>query len=204
MLYLDNRPITPASRHHAANGPDRFYQWRGFFESDFEVLERFEADFDSFTEETGVDQFFLLPGRANTITVMHDDSELEVRKIVSTEGALQQWEVGVKTEFPMKRVTAALIGTYVPRFRGACSSAADPAYLADALSKKSRHYVANTSRRVTDRNGVQIRIETLKFENRTVFSVMMRSDDPAALNAELRRCELSPEKNTHLGDYLGS
>lgn len=201
MLYLDNRPLAQNSPR-AAHGPDRYFQWRGFFETQPEAVDQVTADYELAAEHEGTDQIFLLPGRADTITAMHDDKELEVRKIISTDGGIDQWEVGVKTNFPMKRVTAAMIGTYVPKFRGACSSAADSDYLADALSKKSRHHIANVTRRLFRRDKVRVRVEQLSIDGRIVHSVTLRSSNAETIKAELKRLGLTEAENMHLGTYL--
>jgi len=63
MLYLDNRPLTP-SRRHAANGPDRFYQWRGFFDDNSElddIVQVIEKEFAESGDTDHTDRYFLLP-----------------------------------------------------------------------------------------------------------------------------------------------
>ena len=140
MLYLDNRPLNP-SRRHAANGPDRFYQWRGFFDDNSElddIVQIIEKDFTEKGTSDHIDRYFLLPGRSNTITTLCDNETLEVHTMVSAEGALEKWERSVKTTFPMKRTTASIIGTYVPKFRGSCSSVADACLLYTSPSPRDQ------------------------------------------------------------------
>ena len=204
MLYLDNRPLNP-SRRHAANGPDRFYQWRGFFDDNSElddIVQIIEKEFDENGTSDHIDRYFLLPGRSNTITTLCDNETLEVHTMVSAEGALEKWERSVKTTFPMKRTTASIIGTYVPKFRGSCSSVADAESLTDALSKKSRYYEANLNRRHYERNSVSVEIENIDVQGKKKISIALRAEDPAALLGEVNALGLKASENTHFGNYL--
>ncbi len=204
MLYLDNRPLNP-SRRHAANGPDRFYQWRGFFDDNSElddIVQVIEKEFTEHGESTHNDKYFLLPGRSNTITTLCDNETLEVHTMVSADGTLEQWERSVKTTFPMKRTTASIIGTYVPKFRGSCSSVADAESLTDALSKKSRYYEANLSRRHYERNNVSVEIETVDVNGKSKISIALRGDNPKAIMSEVEALGLKASDNTHFGAYL--
>lgn len=204
MLYLDNRPLNP-SRRNAANGPDRFYQWRGFFDDNSElddIVQIVEKEFAEHAATDHTDRYFLLPGRSNTITTLCDNETLEVHTMISANGPLEQWERSVKTTFPMKRTTASIIGTYVPKFRGSCSSVADAASLTDALSKKSRYYEANLNRRRFERNGVSAEIETVSISGKTKISIALRGEDPAALMGEVEALGLKASENTHFGAYL--
>ena len=204
MLYLDNRPLNP-SRRHAANGPDRFYQWRGFFDDNSElddIVQIIEKEFTENGTSDHIDRYFLLPGRSNTITTLCDNETLEVHTMVSAEGALEKWERSVKTTFPMKRTTASIIGTYVPKFRGSCSSVADAASLTDALSKKSRYYEANLNRRHYERNSVSAEIETIDVHGKKKISIALRAENPQALMGEVDALGLKASENTHFGNYL--
>jgi len=204
MLYLDNRPLNP-SRRNAANGPDRFFQWRGFFDDNSElddIVQIVEKEFNEHETTDHTDRYFLLPGRSNTITSLRDNETLEVHTMVSANGPLEQWERSVKTTFPMKRTTASIIGTYVPKFRGSCSSVADAASLTDALSKKSRYYEANLKRRHFERNGVSAELETVTIEGKTKISIALRGDDPTAVIGEVEALGLKASENTHFGVYL--
>ena len=204
MLYLDNRPLNP-SRRHAANGPDRFYQWRGFFDDNSELDDIVQVIEKEFTEKGAsdhTDRYFLLPGRSNTITTLCDNETLEVHTMVSADGALEKWERSVKTTFPMKRTTASIIGTYVPKFRGSCSSVADAESLTDALSKKSRYYEANLNRRHYERNGVSAEIESIDVHGKKKISIALRSENPQALTGEVDALGLKPSENTHFGNFL--
>ena len=204
MLYLDNRPLNP-SRRHAANGPDRFYQWRGFFDDNSElddIVQVIEKEFTEKGTSDHVDRYFLLPGRSNTITTLCDNETLEVHTMVSAEGALEKWERSVKTTFPMKRTTASIIGTYVPKFRGSCSSVADAESLTDALSKKSRYYEANLNRRHYERNNVSVEIENIDVHGKKKISIALRAENPTALMGEVDALGLKASENTHFGNYL--
>jgi len=204
MLYLDNRPLNP-SRRSAANGPDRFYQWRGFFDDNSElddIVQVIEKEFQENGSTDHIDRYFLLPGRSNTITTLCDDETLEVHTMVSAEGPLEQWERSVKTTFPMKRTTASIIGTFVPKFRGSCSSVADAASLTDALSKKSRYYEANLNRRHYERNGVTVELETVTVSGKTKISIALRGENPSAVSGEVEFLGLNGSDNTHFGNYL--
>lgn len=204
MLYLDNRPLNP-SRRHAANGPDRFYQWRGFFDDNSElddIVQIIEKEFNDNGSSDHIDRYFLLPGRSNTITTLCDNETLEVHTMVSADGSLEKWERSVKTTFPMKRTTASIIGTYVPKFRGSCSSVADAASLTDALSKKSRYYEANLNRRHYERNSVSVDIETVDVDGKKKISIVLRAEDPSALIKEVDALGLKASENTHFGAYL--
>ncbi|MEP3654088.1 MAG: hypothetical protein ABJO36_04245 [Litorimonas sp.] len=204
MLYLDNRPLNP-SRRHAANGPDRFYQWRGFFDDNSElddIVQLIEKEFSEHGESDHQDKYFLLPGRSNTITTLCDNETLEVHTMISAQGPLEQWERSVKTTFPMKRTTASIIGTYVPKFRGSCSSVADAESLTDALSKKSRYYEANLNRRHYERNSVSVEIETIDVGGKKKISISLRGEDPSALMGEVEALGLKGSDNTHFGAYL--
>ena len=204
MLYLDNRPLNP-SRRHAANGPDRFYQWRGFFDDNSElddIVQVIEKEFTEKGTSDHIDRYFLLPGRSNTISTLCDNETLEVHTMVSAEGALEKWERSVKTTFPMKRTTASIIGTYVPKFRGSCSSVADAESLTDALSKKSRYYEANLNRRHYERNDVSVEIENVDVQGKKKISIALRSENPQALKGEVDALGLKGSENTHFGNYL--
>ena len=204
MLYLDNRPLNP-SRRHAANGPDRFYQWRGFFDDNSElddIVQVVEKEFEDNGSSDHTDRYFLLPGRSNTITTLCDNETLEVHTMVSADGPLEKWERSVKTTFPMKRTTASIIGTYVPKFRGSCSSVADAESLTDALSKKSRYYEANLNRRHYERNSVSVEIESIDVHGKKKISIALRSEDPKSLMGEVEALGLTPSENTHFGNYL--
>ena len=204
MLYLDNRPLNP-SRRSAANGPDRFYQWRGFFDDNSElddIVQIVEKEFAEHEVTDHTDKYFLLPGRSNTITTLCDNETLEVHTMISANGPLEQWERSVKTTFPMKRTTASIIGTYVPKFRGSCSSVADAASLTDALSKKSRYYEANLNRRRFERNGVSAEVETVNVDGKTKISIALRGDDPTTLMGEVEALGLKASENTHFGAFL--
>ena len=204
MLYLDNRPLNP-SRRHAANGPDRFYQWRGFFDDNSElddIVQIIEKEFSEHGNSDHTDKYFLLPGRSNTITTLCDNETLEVHTMVSAQGPLEQWERSVKTTFPMKRTTASIIGTYVPKFRGSCSSVADAASLTDALSKKSRYYEAKLNRRHYERNSVSVEIETVDIDGKKKISISLRGEDSAALMGEVEALGLKGSENTHFGAFL--
>ena len=204
MLYLDNRPLNP-SRRHAANGPDRFYQWRGFFDDNSElddIVQVIEKEFTDKGTSDHIDRYFLLPGRSNTITTLCDNETLEVHTMVSAEGALEKWERSVKTTFPMKRTTASIIGTYVPKFRGSCSSVADAESLTDALSKKSRYYEANLNRRHYERNNVSAEIESIDVHGKKKISIALRGENPATLMGEVEALGLTASENTHFGNYL--
>lgn len=204
MLYLDNRPLNP-SRRHAANGPDRFYQWRGFFDDNSElddIVQIIEKEFSEKGTSDHIDRYFLLPGRSNTITTLCDNETLEVHTMVSAEGALEKWERSVKTTFPMKRTTASIIGTYVPKFRGSCSSVADAESLTDALSKKSRYYEANLNRRHYERNSVSVEIENVEVNGKKKISIALRAENPQALMGEVDALGLKASENTHFGNYL--
>ena len=108
----------------------------------------------------------------------------------------------MKTTFPMKRTTASIIGTYVPKFRGSCSSVADAASLTDALSKKSRYYEANLKRRRFERNGVSAELETVTIEGKTKISIALRGENPSTLIGEVEALGLKGTENTHFGAYL--
>jgi len=122
--------------------------------------------------------------------------------MISANGPLEQWERSVKTTFPMKRTTASIIGTYVPKFRGSCSSVADAASLTDALSKKSRYYEANLKRRRFERNGVSAELETVTIEGKTKISIALRGENPTTLIGEVEALGLKGTENTHFGAYL--
>lgn len=204
MLYLDNRPLNP-TRRAAANGPDRFYQWRGFFDdtSDLDdIVQVVEKEFQAHEQTDHIDRYFLLPGRSNTITTLCDNETLEVHTMISADGPIEQWERSVKTTFPMKRTTASIIGTYVPKFRGSCSSVASAETLTDALSKKSRYYEANVARRHFERNGVTAEIETVKIGEKSKISIALRGDCPNKIRTEIEFLGLTASENTHFGAYL--
>ena len=204
MLYLDNRPLNPP-RRSAANGPDRFFQWRGFFDdtSDLDdIVQVVEKEFQQGGETDHLDRYFLLPGRSNTITTLCYNESLEVHTMVSTDGPIEQWERSVRTTFPMKRTTASIIGTYVPKFRGSCSSVASAESLTDALSKKSRYYEANVARRHFERNEVSAEIETVNVNGKEKISIVLRSHCPNKIMGEVEKLGLSASENTHFGSYL--
>ena len=116
--------------------------------------------------------------------------------MVSADGPLEKWERSVKTTFPMKRTTASIIGTYVPKFRGSCSSVADAESLTDALSKKSRYYEANLNRRHYERNSVSVEIESIDVHGKKKISIALRSEDPKSLMGEVEALGLTPSENT--------
>jgi len=108
----------------------------------------------------------------------------------------------VKTTFPMKRTTASIIGTFVPKFRGSCSSVADAESLTDALSKKSRYYEANVKRRHYERNSVSVEIENVDVNGKSKISIVLRGEDPKAIRDEIDALGLKASENTHFGAYL--
>ena len=122
--------------------------------------------------------------------------------MVSTDGPIEQWERSVRTTFPMKRTTASIIGTYVPKFRGSCSSVASAESLTDALSKKSRYYEANVARRHFERNEVSAEIETVNVNGKEKISIVLRSHCPNKIMGEVEKLGLSASENTHFGSYL--
>jgi hypothetical protein len=204
MLYLDNRPLNP-TRRSAANGPDRFYQWRGFFDdnSDLDdIVQAVETEFDPQGDSAHNDKYFLLPGRSNTITTLCDDETLEVHTMISTDGPIEHWERSVKTKFPMKRTTASIIGTFVPKFRGSCSSVANPETLTDALSKKSRYFAADVSRRHFEKDGISAEVEAVNVDGSTKTSIVLRGDCPKKILSQVETLGLSPAQNTHFGAFL--
>lgn len=204
MLYLDNRPLNP-TRRSAANGPDRFYQWRGFFDdnSDLDdIVQAVESEFEAMGDSDHTDKYFLLPGRSNTITTLCDDETLEVHTMISTDGPIEHWERSVKTTFPMKRTTASIIGTFVPKFRGSCSSVASAESLTDALSKKSRFFAANVGRRHFEKDGVTAEVEEVKLDGVVKTSIALRGDCPKRVMAQVEQLGLTPAQNTHFGAFL--
>jgi len=202
MLYHNSRPITPTAAHRHANRPDRFYQWRNFFEERPEALDIIEADFDLADEETRSDKYFIVPGRINMITRMRNDEMLEIRSMISTDGPLEQWERSIQTTFPLKRTTSSMIGTYIPRFRGSCSSVADASSLADALSKKSKYYETELKRRLYEEDDLRVEISTITFEKTDYISVAVSSKSSDNVLKALKRFGFKPTANQHYGAFL--
>jgi len=97
------------------------------------------------------------------ITRMRNDEMLEIRSMISTDGPLEQWERSIQTAFPLKRTTSSMIGTYIPRFRGSCSSVADAGSLADALSKKSKYYETQLKRRLFEEDDMRVEVALKRF-----------------------------------------
>jgi len=188
MLYLDNRPLNPPRRDDTSDLDD--------------IVQVVEKEFQQGGETDHLDRYFLLPGRSNTITTLCDNESLEVHTMVSTDGPIEQWERSVRTTFPMKRTTASIIGTYVPKFRGSCSSVASAESLTDALSKKSRYYEANVARRHFERNEVSAEIETVNVNGKEKISIVLRSHCPNKIMGEVEKLGLSASENTHFGSYL--
>ena len=202
MLYHNSRPITSTAAHRHANRPDRFYQWRNFFEERPEILDVIEAEFDLTEEETRSDKYFIVPGRINMITRMRNDEMLEIRSMISTDGPLEQWERSIQTAFPLKRTTSSMIGTYIPRFRGSCSSVADAGSLADALSKKSKYYETKLKRRLFEEDDMRVEVSTITFEETDYISVAITSKSSDVVLNALKRFGFKPTANQHYGAFL--
>jgi hypothetical protein len=204
MLYHNSKPVSPAAAHRHANRPDRFYQWRNFFEERPEALDIIEADYDLKEETPRNDKYFIVPGRSNMITRLINDETLEIRSMISTAGALEQWERSIRTTFPLKRTTSSMIGTYIPRFRGSCSSVVDAHTLTDSLSKKSKYYETEMTRRVHDDEALRIEIANIKFDKRDYISVAVTSQSNEKVLGALKRFGFKPTANQHYGSFLGA
>lgn len=202
MLYHNSRPVSAAAAHRHANRPDRFYQWRNFFEDRPEALDIIEETYELKDEDSRKDKYFIVPGRSNMITRMINDETLEIRSMISTTGPLEQWERSIRTTFPLKRTTSSMIGTYIPRFRGSCSSVADAESLTDSLSKKSKFYQTEMKRRIFDTNDLRIEVANIKFEERDYISVAVTSEKPENVLGALKKLGFKPTANQHYGAFL--
>lgn len=204
MLYHNSKPVSPAAAHRHANRPDRFYQWRNFFEDRPEALDIIEGDYELTEEAPRNDKYFIVPGRSNMITRLINDETLEIRSMISTAGALEQWERSIRTTFPLKRTTSSMIGTYIPRFRGSCSSVVDARSLTDSLSKKSKYYETEMTRRVFDDQDLRIEVANIKFDKRDYTSVAVTSQSNEKVLGALKRFGFKPTANQHYGSFLGA
>ncbi len=204
MLYHNSKPISAAAAHRHANRPDRFYQWRSFFEDRPEALDVIEAEYDFVEEAPRNDKYFIVPGRSNMITRLINDEVLEIRSMISTTGALEQWERSIRTTFPLKRTTSSMIGTYIPRFRGSCSSVVDAGSLTDSLSKKSKFYHTEMTRRVFEDDDLRIEVAMIKFDGRDYTSVAFTSQSNEKVLGVLKRFGFKPTANQHYGAFLGA
>ncbi|RKQ70737.1 hypothetical protein DES40_0036 [Litorimonas taeanensis] len=202
MLYHNSKPISPAAAHRHANRPDRFYQWRNFFEDYPEALDIIETEYELTNEDSRNDKYFIVPGRSNMITRMINDEVLEIRSMISTNGPLEQWERSIKTTFPLKRTTSSMIGTYIPRFRGSCSSVADAETLTDSLSKKSKYYQTEMTRRIFETEDLRIEVAKITFEKREYTSIAITSEKAETVLSTLKRLGLKPTANQHYGAFL--
>lgn len=202
MLYHNSRPLISPAAHRHANRPDRFYQWRNFFEERPEALDIIEAEYELTNEDARNDKYFIVPGRINMITRMINDEVLEIRSMISTDGPLEQWERSIKTTFPLKRTTSSMIGTYIPRFRGSCSSVADAGSLTDSLSKKSKFYQTEMTRRIFETDELRIEVATIKFEDREYTSVAITSENADNVLKTLKRFGFKQAANQHYGAFL--
>lgn len=203
MLYHNSRPIaSKTAAHRYANRPDRFYQWRNFFEDRPDALDLIEEEFELQTEETRHDKYFIVPGRSNMITRMTDSDMLEIRSLISTDGPLEQWERSIKTAFPLKRTTSSMIGTYIPRFRGCCSSVADAESLTDALSKKSKFYRTELKRRIFESDELRVEVSTMTFEGQDFTTIAISSESSDKVLAALKRFDFKPKANQNYGAFL--
>jgi hypothetical protein len=202
MLYHNSRPVSAAAAHRHANRPDRFYQWRNFFEERPEALDIIEENYELKDEDVRNDKYFIVPGRSNMITRMINDETLEIRSMISTNGALEQWERSIRTAFPLKRTTSSMIGTYIPRFRGSCSSVADAASLTDSLSKKSKFYQTEMKRRIFETDDLRIEVADITFEDRSYISVAVTSANPENVLSALKKFGFKPTANQHYGAFL--
>ncbi len=202
MLYHNSRPITPTAAHRHANRPDRFFQWRNFFDERPEVLDVIEAEFDLAEEETRSDKYFIVPGRSNMVTRLRNDEVLEIRSMVSADGPLEQWERSIQTTFPLKRTTSSMIGTYIPRFRGSCSSVADAESLTDSLSKKSKYYETELKRRIFEEDELRVEVSTITFAETDFISVAVTSNSAEKVLSALKRFGFKPTANQHYGAFL--
>lgn len=203
MLYHNSRPISAKNAaHRYANRPDRFYQWRNFFEDRPDAVDQIEEEFELVTEETRHDKYFIVPGRSNMITRMTDSDMLEIRSMISTDGPLEQWERSIKTAFPLKRTTSSMIGTYIPRFRGCCSSVVDAESLTDALSKKSKFYRTTLSRRMFEDKDLRVEVSNLTFEEKEFTTIAISSESSDKALAALKRFGFKPRANQNYGAFL--
>lgn len=192
------QPIT----HTKRTGPEKFYQWRNFFDHSPEAIETIKDSYQPVKEETRLDKYFLLPGRMNTITRMMDDEVVEVRRMIGTEGPLEEWERSIRSTFPIKRSFGAMIGQYIPRLRGSISSAADAESLTESWSRKSRFFKTIKDRKLFKRQSVQAEISRVKVGGEKHISVALISDRPEPLLKEIKRLGLKPKANTHFGAFL--
>jgi hypothetical protein len=202
MLYHNSRPLTSPAAHRHANRPDRFYQWRNFFEERPEALDIIESEYELTSEDSRNDKYFIVPGRINMITRMINDEVLEIRSMISTDGPLEKWERSIKTTFPLKRTTSSMIGTYIPRFRGSCSSVADAESLTDSLSKKSKFYQTEMKRRIFETEDLRIEVAAIVFEKREYTSVAVTSENSENVLKTLKQFGFKPTANQHYGAFL--
>lgn len=202
MLYHNSRPVSAAAAHRHANRPDRFYQWRNFFEDRPEAMDVIEETYALKDEASRNDKYFIVPGRSNMITRMINDEVLEIRSMISTNGPLEQWERSIRTTFPLKRTTSSMIGTYIPRFRGSCSSVADAESLTDSLSKKSKFYQTEMKRRVFETDDLRVEVANIVFEERDYLSVAVTSEKPENVLGALKTLGFKPTANQHYGAFL--
>ena len=213
MLYLNNQAsslhgtqtspasIQPLNNSHRT-GPDTFYQWRNFYDETPEAVAEIEDSYEEVKSETRLDKYFLLPGRKNTITRMIDDKVVEVRRMIGTEGPIEEWEQSISSKFPIRRSFGAMIGQYIPRLRGAISSVVDADSLTESWSRKSKFYETNKTRKIMSRNDVKAVISEVEVDGETHKSIALMADRPEPLLKEIKRLGLKPKANTHYGAFL--
>lgn len=213
MLYSNTRAqhshisVTPRNTAIARPGlipagASTYFQWRNFFGKTPDAQAMIDRDYEAQDTQIREEKYFLLPGRKNTITRMIDDEAIHVTRMVGAHGPLEEWEISVKTQFPIKRSFAAMIGQYAPRLRGSVSSASDAGDVAESWSRKAKYFRTVKTRRIFKRGRVKAIVSDVEIDGAPEKSIALMSRSPDALLSEIKRLGLKPKANTNFSARL--
>ncbi|WP_156811887.1 hypothetical protein [Robiginitomaculum antarcticum] len=199
MYYLNSKPVSSKPSHFT---PKRRFQWRGFRDEAGKAIKTIRKDFELIQTETRKDTYFILPGRRDMITRLGEDETITVRRRMVEDGDFEQWETAVETTIPMKRSTAARIGRHLPVFNAPCVSAENGHDLCESLSKKSKSYTVNATRKHYVKGDVEAVISRVKIDGEKKITIALTSPDREALQEMVRELGLNSAANQNFGEFL--
>ena len=199
MIYVNSRPLNARPAPKTTN---RRYEWRDFSDdsqgSEALIRERFEFDRD----ETRVDKYFLLPGRAGQITKMNDNEVFEIKTLIEEDGPLELWETTVKSTVPMRRTLARSIAAKIPKFSGPVIGSMSADELSDSLERKTRFFKVKTKRETFKRGDVTAKISRARVGDTHTLSIAFECDTAEPLLEELKALGLRRRENTNYATFL--
>lgn len=199
MIYQNSRPLT---RNTNRTTLKRRFEWRDFMEQPEESAELIQERFTLENDEDRIDEYFLLPGRANQITRLSNEETFEIKTLVDQEGPLELWETTVKSEVPLRRTVARMIAARIPKFSGPVVGAMSPQELSESLSKKTRFYRVKARRQIFKRGDVKARISRARIGETHTVSIAFESPRAEPLMQELKALGLRKRTNTNYGAFL--